>query len=117
MEVKMGMDRFLKNIKKGVTLLDFNADWCAPCKAQEKILDSLTKEYQGQASFREMNIDEQKEIATKFMVQSIPTLIIFRNGKEVGRLIGLQSKSAISKVLDLALEKSNNRKPEKKPEV
>jgi len=101
--LKMSMDQFQENLKNGVTLVDFNANWCAPCKAQEPIIKKLIGIYQNRASIIEVNIDEHRSLATKYMVQSIPTLIIFKAGKEMKRLVGLQSESTISKSLDDAL--------------
>ncbi len=87
-------------IGKGVTLLDFNAPWCAPCRAQEPILEKLAAEYKGKASIAAMNIDKNNEIAGKLGIQSIPTLIVFKNGKEIQRLVGLQSKDILADILD-----------------
>lgn len=94
---------FDKIIGKGVTLLDFNAPWCAPCRAQEPILEKLAAEYKGKASIAAMNIDKNSEIAGKLGIQSIPTLIVFKNGKEIQRLVGLQSKDYLADILDKIL--------------
>ena len=99
----MGIDQFQKTLDKGVTLVDFNADWCAPCRAQEPIIKKLVDTYQNRASIIEINIDDHRTLATKYMVQSIPTLILFKDGKEIKRLVGLQSETAIVKSLDAAL--------------
>ncbi len=99
----MGIDQFQKTLDKGVTLVDFNADWCAPCKAQEPIIKKLVDTYQNRASIIEINIDDHRTLATKYMVQSIPTLILFKDGKEIKRFVGLQSETAIAKSLDAAL--------------
>ena len=99
----MGIDQFQKKLKDGVTLVDFSASWCGPCKAQEPIIKDLTKKYQKHASIIEIDIDKHRELATKYMVQSIPTLVIFKNGQEIKRFVGLQSKATISKSLDEAL--------------
>lgn len=99
----MDMDQFLKKLGNGVTLVDFSATWCAPCKAQQPIIKELTKKYQKDASIIEMDIDKHKNLAKKLMIQSIPTLIIFKNGLEIQRFVGLQSKATISKNLDEAL--------------
>jgi thioredoxin 1 len=96
----MGMDQFQQTLKNGVTLVDFNADWCAPCKAQEPIIKKLITAYQNRASIIEINIDEHGTLATKYMVQSIPTLILFKDGKEIKRFVGLQSETTIAKSLD-----------------
>ena len=99
----MGMDQFQQTLENGVTLVDFNADWCAPCKAQEPVIKKLINTYQNRASIIEINIDEHRTLATKYMVQSIPTLILFKDGKEIKRFVGLQSETTIAKSLDAAL--------------
>jgi len=99
----MGMGQFQKILDNGVTLVDFNANWCAPCKAQEPIIKKLITVYQNRASIIEINIDDHRTLATKYMVQSIPTLILFKDGKEIKRFVGLQSETTIAKSLDAAL--------------
>lgn len=99
----MGLDQFQETLDQGVTLVDFNAEWCAPCRAQEPIIKKLMDLYQDRASIIEINIDDHRTLATKYRVQSIPTLILFKDGKEIKRLIGLQSETAIAKSLDAAL--------------
>ena len=96
----MGMDQFQQTVENGVTLVDFNANWCAPCKAQEPIIKKLINTYQNRASIIEINIDDHRALATKYMVQSIPTLILFKDGKEIKRFVGLQSEITIAKSLD-----------------
>ncbi|MCD4719254.1 MAG: thioredoxin [Desulfobacula sp.] len=96
----MDMDQFQETLKNGVTLVDFNANWCAPCKAQEPVIKKLIKTYQNRASIIEINIDDHRTLATQYMVQSIPTLILFKDGKEIKRFVGLQSETTIAKSLD-----------------
>ncbi|MCK5350056.1 MAG: thioredoxin [Desulfobacula sp.] len=96
----MATNQFLETIDNGVTLVDFNAAWCAPCKAQEPVIKKLINTYQNRASIIEINIDEDRALATKYMVQSIPTLILFKDGKEIKRFVGLQSETTIAKSLD-----------------
>jgi thioredoxin 1 len=90
-------------IKGGVTLVDFNAPWCAPCRTQKPILDQLEKAYHGKASVVDLNVDEHRESAMAFGIASIPTLIVFKNGKEVERFIGLQNAEVLSTAIDNAL--------------
>jgi thioredoxin 1 len=97
------MDQLKKVIKNGVALVDFNADWCAPCKAQKPIINNLIHGYQNRVAIIEINIDKHRTLTTKYMVQSIPTLIIFKDGKEIKRFVGLQSESTIEKSLNHAL--------------
>ncbi len=101
--VSMDKNRLEEKIDNGVTLLDFSAQWCAPCKAQEPIIKNLIYVYEDRASIIEINIDENRELATKHMVQSIPTLIIFKDGKEIKRFVGLQTENTIAKSLDQLL--------------
>ncbi len=90
---------FENSIENGVTLVDFNAPWCAPCHAQEPILDEVQKAFEGKATFIKINIDHNREIAVKLGIQSIPTLIFFREGKEITRLIGIQDARDLDHVL------------------
>jgi thioredoxin 1 len=94
------MNQFEQQIQKGVTLIEFNASWCAPCKAQEPIIKKLKNLYQNKASIVEIDIDEHRDLATRYMVQSIPTLILFKDGKEVKRFVGLQTEITIAKNID-----------------
>ncbi len=95
----MSADDFETAIKNGVTLIDFNAPWCAPCKAQEPILAKLATQFEGKAQVFAMNIDNNREIAGKLGIQSIPTLIIFKNGKEIQRFVGLQPENTLADVI------------------
>jgi thioredoxin 1 len=78
-------------------LVDFYAPWCPPCNAQGPIIDDLAKEFEGKLKIGKLNIEEAVEIAQDFNVLSIPTLIFFKNGKEIKRLIGLQTKEELKK--------------------
>ena len=92
-----------KIIQQGVTLVDFNAPWCGPCRAQEPILLALDECYHGRATIATMNIDENGDVAMHMGIQSIPTMVIFKNGQEVNRLVGLQKAETLHQVLDQAL--------------
>jgi len=94
---------FQNTIKEGVTLLDFNAPWCAPCRAQSPIINDLAEKYQGKAVIAEMNIDKNQEEANRLGIRSIPTLAIFKDGEEVERFVGLQTGEALSGAIEKAL--------------
>jgi len=97
--------RQLKNvIRSGVALIDFNAPWCAPCRVQKPILDQLANQYHGIVSIMELNVDQHRESAMAFGITSIPTLIIYKDGKEIERFVGLQSQDTLSKAIEDMLE-------------
>lgn len=90
-------------IESGLTLIDFNAPWCAPCRAQEPILEQLSTQYEGSAVIAAMNVDENQDVATLLGIQSIPTMIIFKNNKEIQRFVGVQSEEILSDAMDRLL--------------
>lgn len=81
-------------------LLDLWAAWCGPCRMVAPTVDRLAKEYSGKVLVGKLNVDENQMTAARFNVQSIPTLLILKNGKEVDRIIGVQSKEAIAQRLE-----------------
>ena len=81
-------------IQSGFALLDFYADWCGPCKMMSPIVDEIADE-RTDITVAKVNVDESSELASRFGVVSIPTLIIFKNGKESNRIIGARPKAAI----------------------
>jgi len=90
-------------IRDGVTLVDFNAPWCMPCLAQEPIINEVGESYNGKANIATMNIDNNSDVALNLGIQSIPTLIIFKEGLEVGRFVGLQKAETLRQAMDRAL--------------
>ncbi len=96
----MNKEEFQAGIKGKTVLVDFSAAWCRPCRLMEPIINEIMLEYQGKSTILKIDIDSQKDLATELMVQSIPTFIIFKDGKEMKRLVGVQSKSTIEKNLD-----------------
>jgi thioredoxin 1 len=96
-------EEFNNTIENGVSLIDFNAPWCAPCRAQGPIVQQLSEQFEERAVIAEMNIDENQQTAMELRIQSIPTLAIFKNGKEVQRFIGLQSQDTLSAAIEKML--------------
>jgi len=90
-------------IQKGVTLVDFNAPWCAPCRTQKPIIDQLARQYHGKAAVMNLDVDEHRESAMVVGITSIPTLIIYKDGQEVERFIGLQNAEVLSNAIEKAL--------------
>ena len=91
---------FDENIKEGVVLVDFYATWCGPCKFQEPIVHKLADQYAGKVKVGKLDVDIGKSTASVYKIKSIPTIIIFVDGKEVKRFTGLAQKDELSKVLD-----------------
>ena len=88
----------LKN--KGLVLVDLWAAWCGPCKMLAPTIDELADELKGKVIVGKLNIDDYTEFAIGLGVMSIPTLILFKNGEEAGRLIGVQPKQAIVNMIE-----------------
>ncbi|MBY0470662.1 thioredoxin [bacterium] len=77
-----------------LTLVDFWAEWCGPCKLLGPTIDSLADEYTGKVKVFKMNVDENPQTPTQFHIRGIPTVILFQNGKVVEQLVGNQPKEA-----------------------
>ena len=77
-----------------ITLIDFYADWCGPCKALSPIIDEVAQEATG-VTVGKVNVDDERDLAMKYRVRSIPTMIIFKGGKEIERLVGVLPKEQI----------------------
>lgn len=95
MAVALTKDNFTDKVQSGVSLVDFWAPWCGPCKMQLPIVEELAGELEGQATIAKINVDEEPELASQFGVMSIPTLILFKDGQPVDKMVGLQSKDAL----------------------
>ena len=90
----------------GLTLVDFSAEWCGPCKKMEPILHLIAKEMDGKMNFANVDVDESPNIASELEIRSIPLLIFYKNGKVADQLIGLQTKESLKmKIQELLLEK------------
>ncbi len=80
---------------KGVTLVDFFAEWCGPCKMLLPVITEIEEETKGEYNILKVNIDEVSDLAAKYQVQTIPTLIYFKDGVEVSRTMGFKPKNEI----------------------
>jgi thioredoxin 1 len=96
---------FEKEIATGVTLVDFHADWCGPCRMLAPVLEQVAKDIQGKAAVAKVDIDHQQKTAAQFQITSVPTLILFKDGKEVNRLIGLRNADVIKDFVLAAMYK------------
>ncbi len=93
--IEISDEDFEDTIKNGIILVDFWADWCAPCRIQGPILDEVAEALGNKASIAKLNVDYNRKAAEKYKIMSIPTLIIFKNGEVVKQLLGVQSKDTL----------------------
>ncbi len=84
-------------------LVDFWADWCMPCKIVAPIVDELAEEYDGRVAFTKIDVDSEPNIAMKFGIRSIPTLLVFKDGSPVDQVVGAVPKAVLKKRLESAL--------------
>lgn len=87
-----------------VEMLDFYAAWCGPCKIMKPTIAEIEKEYAGKLTISKHDIDENQELAQKYNVLSIPTILILKDGQVINQLVGAQQKSTITNALDAALK-------------
>ena len=93
--LKIGEENFEKEVLKseGKVLVDFYADWCMPCKMMSPIIDEIAEELQGKIKVGKINVDNNQELAMKYDVMSIPTIMIFENGTLLKTFIGVTDKN------------------------
>lgn len=92
-------ENFDKEISTGRIIVDFWAEWCMPCRMVAPILDELAEDYKGRVTVAKVNIDNENALAVRYEIMGIPTVILFNEGVEVKRFIGVQTKEIYEKEL------------------
>lgn len=93
-------DNFDEVVGNGVTLVDFWAEWCNPCKMMAPILEMLSNEVD--VNIVSVDVEAQKELTNKFCIQSLPTFLVFKDGKEINRMIGVKNKNELKDIITAA---------------
>lgn len=96
-------DTFDQAVSQGVALVDFWASWCGPCKMLAPTIETLAERYQGKALIAKVDVDAQTDLARRFGVMSIPTVLLLKDGTELDRLVGLMPIDAYTQALDKLL--------------
>ncbi len=96
-------ENFDKETKTGVTLVDFWAPWCGPCRMLGPIVDALSGEMK-ELKFGKINVDEQPELSEKFAVASIPTILLFKNGKVIANRVGATTKETLREWINASIK-------------
>lgn len=98
--ITLNQQNFDEITSKGVVLVDFWATWCGPCKMMAPNVEEIATEYKGKVTVSKVDVDECQELATRFGIMSIPTLIVFKDGEKKEVLVGYRLKMQIAQVLD-----------------
>ena len=101
--INLNVDNFEQEVMgaRVPVLIDFWASWCGPCKMMSPVVEQIADDMGQSAKICKINIDEQRELATKYNVMSIPTFILFKDGKEVSRLVGAMPKEELAKIFEI----------------
>ena len=97
---KLLNENFQRNVNDGAVIVDFYADWCGPCKRQAPIMESVARRAGPGAKVYKVNIDESTEVASRYNVTSIPTILFFKDGRVVESMVGLKSESVLLDALE-----------------
>lgn len=108
--IELTDDNFQESISSGVTLVDFWAPWCGPCRAQNPIIEKIADELGNSIKVCKINVDKHKKSAIQMKIKNIPNIIIFKNGEAVKQLIGAKAKRVILKAIEPLLESTMPKK-------
>ncbi len=101
--IELTSANFEETVSEGVALVDFWAPWCGPCRMIAPVIEELAADFDGKAKICKVNTDEEQDIAVKFGIRSIPTILFFKNGEMVEQMVGAASKQAFQDKLNSLL--------------
>ncbi|WP_283679432.1 thioredoxin [Lentilactobacillus sp. Marseille-Q4993] len=107
MSTTITRDNLKAEVDNKITVIDFWAPWCGPCKIMDPVLEELEESYGDQIKFGKMNVDHNQDIAEEYKVMSIPSLVIFKNGEAKEKVTGIYPKEKLAKYLDKKLQEVN----------
>ena len=100
MKIIKDRNDFLDTIKEGVTLVDFFATWCGPCKMLAPVLEEVSKEFEGRAKVVKVDVDELRDLAMEYRIASVPTVILFKDGEFIAQTMGFRPKQQFTDALE-----------------
>lgn len=103
MTTQLTTETFAKAIQNGVSLIDFGAQWCSPCRMMEPVVEELSKDFDGKATIAQVDVDQSQDLANHFGIRSIPTMVIFKDGKPVDALVGVHPKQTLMEKIQAQL--------------
>jgi thioredoxin 1 len=98
--LELNQNNIEDTIKEGVSLVDFWAPWCGPCRMLAPTIDQLAEDYEGKANICKVNTEEEPDLTAQYQVRSIPTILFFKDGKIVDQLIGATNKTTLEEKLN-----------------
>jgi thioredoxin 1 len=106
--LELNETNFKETIGRGVTLVDFWAQWCQPCRLMDPILETIAEKMSGKVKFGKVNIDENPDISIQYNVMSIPAIFIFENGEVINQLFGFQLEEEVVEAINTATWSENS---------
>ena len=95
MTTQLTTETFATSIHNGVSFIDFGAQWCPPCRMMEPVVEELSQDFDGKVTIAQVDVDQSQDLANLFGIRSIPTMVIFKDGKPVDALVGVHPKQTL----------------------
>lgn len=108
MSVNLNQSNFKTAVEGPMTLVDFWASWCGPCKIMDPVLEQLEKQFAGKVKFAKVNVDKQQSIAKEYSVYGMPTFVLFKDGKGIEKVTGVYSVEKLAHYLNRKLAETEN---------